>query len=117
MIFFFLFSIQHKAVRPANWYWNRRNFRARKILYSITLADFRTRKIFKLQGRCHMHTLVNVYGFSMLQNFVRSAISVKNTKLNCVRKFLQLQYAEPISRYAEIVEIFVVLFFCSKYDI
>ena len=74
---------------------------------TLALADFRTRKIFILQGRCHMRTLVNVYGFRMLQNFVRSAKSMENTKINCVRKFLQLQCAEPISRYAEIVEIFV----------
>ena len=31
------------------------------------------------------HTLVYVHGFRMLQNFVLSAKSTKNTKLNCVQ--------------------------------
>ena len=37
-------------------------------------------------------TLVYVYGFRMLLNFVLSAKSTKYTKLNRVRKFVQLQY-------------------------
>ena len=37
-------------------------------------------------------TLVYVYGFRMLLNFVLSAKSTKYTKLNRVRKFVRLQY-------------------------
>ena len=49
---------------------------ARVKFCTLALADFRTRKIFIMQGRCHTHTLVNVYVFRMLQNFVRSAKSL-----------------------------------------
>ena len=37
-------------------------------------------------------TLVYVYGFRMLLNFVLSAKSTKYTKLNRIRKFVPLQY-------------------------
>ena len=37
-------------------------------------------------------SLVYVYGFRMLLNFILSAKSTKSTNLNCVRKFVRLQY-------------------------
>ena len=38
------------------------------------------------------HTRVQVYGFRMRKNFVLSAKSTKNTKINCIRKFLRLHW-------------------------
>ena len=62
-----------------------------KILYSSApelsyAINFRT-------ATAMSHTLVCVHSFHMLLNFVLSAKSTKYTKLNRVRKFLQLQYS------------------------
>ena len=46
-------------------------------------------------------TLVYVYGFRMLLNFVLSAKSTKYTKLNRVWKFVRLQYVENRGRTLE----------------
>ena len=42
-------------------------------------------------ARATSHTLVHVYRYRMLQNFVLSAKSTRNTKLNRVRNVLRLQ--------------------------
>ena len=72
-------------------YFNRRNFRMRKncvLKHKQTFVRYNYRT-----ARAVSHTLVYVHGFRMLQNFVCSAKSTKNTKLSRVRKFLRLQYA------------------------
>ena len=71
------------------------NFVRVKISYSSVRGlpyaiDFRT-------SRAVSQTLVNAFGFGMLQNSVLSAKSMTNTKLNCARKCLWSQSTWGIS--------------------
>ena len=80
----------HLNVHPFPKYCNRRNFHTRKNSYSSICQLSYARNF--LIATVVSDTLVYVYGFRMLLNFVLSAKSTKYTKLNRVRKFVRLQF-------------------------